>query len=293
MASKLKAKKPTLDGPKRAKTVIFGPPKSWKTSVSATFPGCYFIDTEGGATRDSYRQKLLDVGAVYLGPEDGTLNPEFILEQIKALATERHDYKTLVLDSYTAPWLKQIGDATEKFITKHGDDTSDFGSTKKSAIAWSRRLLNWIDRMDMNVLLIAHEKDLWKGGEMVGKTFDGWEKLSYYLDLIIRVELRGSQSYAIVNDSRHEKFPKLDSFLWNYEEFANRYGREVLEGKSKNIELASPEQLERLNLLLEVVKVPESEIEKWFDAAKVESWAEMDAARIEKAINYLQGRITR
>ena len=51
-------------------------------------------------------------------------------------------------------------------------------------------LVKWVSRLDMNVIFIAHQKDLWglndKGlREMIGYTYDGQEKLEYDLHLIL------------------------------------------------------------------------------------------------------------
>lgn len=289
--SKLKAKAPELTGPKKSKILIYGKPKVKKTWEALTFPNVYYMDSEGGAVRDHYRKRLQEAGGHYMGPEEGCSNPAEILEQFQALATEDHPYKTVVLDSYSKPYLKLIGDAVEKFAEKHGDK-SDYGATKKPAKVWSKRLLNWIDRMDLNVILIAHEKDKWESGENTGVTFDGDDKYEYDLDLVLNIQERGGNSFAQIKASRLENFRKGDSFPWNYEEFAKRYGRETIESEVKPIALATPEQVTEVKKLLELIKIPEKELEKMLDAAKAESWEEMNTEIIEKAINYFKSKIT-
>ena len=58
-----------------------------------------------------------------------------------------------------------------------------FGASKKPAIQLTRRLLAWFSKLDMNVILICHQKSQWKDGKEVGVTFDGWDKLEYELHL--------------------------------------------------------------------------------------------------------------
>lgn len=290
--SKLKAKSPELAEPSKPKILIFGKAGVGKTWGSLDFPGVYYIDTEGGANLPHYTQKLIASGGQYMGPEDGTQDSDVILEQFQALGTENHDFRTVVVDSLSQTWLKIIGEATEKFVSKHGDK-SDYGAPKKSAVTFVRRLLNWVTRVDMSVIFIAHEKEVWgKEGEgKIGESFDAWEKLDYYLDLTLRIEKRGSTRYAVPKKSRLEGFPEGEAFVWNYEEFSKRYGKAVMETKARIIELASPEQIAEITRLTENVKISEEEIEKWFSKAKVENWDEMDKATIQKCIDYLKEKI--
>jgi len=69
--SKLKAKKPDLIKPKRIKMLVFGKAGVGKTWTALDFPNCYYIDSEGGATENEYKEKLKASGGMYLGQEDG------------------------------------------------------------------------------------------------------------------------------------------------------------------------------------------------------------------------------
>lgn len=290
MASKLKAKDPKLAEPKKPKIVVFGRAGVGKTYTALDFPVAYYIDSEGGATRDHYTDKLEASGGGYLGQEDGSLDPGVVLDQIAALATEKHQYKTIIIDSLSKIYNRISAQASDKL----GDDDV-FGASKKPAIKWIRSLLNWLDRVDMNVVLIAHEAEEWGGTgkkrEKIGDTFDAWNKLAFELDLILQVVKQGNSRIAYPRKSRLLGFPESEGFPWTYEEFAERYGKDIIERETKPIILATEDQLTRLNEILNVVRIPDSEIEKWFTAAKVESWSEMDTERVEKAIVYLKGKV--
>src|ERR1039457_6799747 len=99
MASKLKAKAPVKRERRRSKILIYGKPGVGKTTFSLDFPSNYYIDSEGGAQENSYVEKLLASGGVYLGPEDGATDFTEVIGQFKALATEKHDYVTVIDDS--------------------------------------------------------------------------------------------------------------------------------------------------------------------------------------------------
>src|SRR5262249_38170256 len=99
LKSKLKAVDPKAAEPSKPKILIFGKPGVGKTWGSLDFPSVYYIDTEGGADLKHYTDKLTKAGGMYFGPEQGSLSFASVLEQIQALATERHSFRTVVIDS--------------------------------------------------------------------------------------------------------------------------------------------------------------------------------------------------
>lgn len=280
--SKLKAIHPKSAEPSKPKILIFGKPGVGKTWTSLDFPAVFYCDCEGGATRDHYTDKLAKSGGVYFGPEQGSMTFEGIIEQIQALATEQHPYKTVVIDSISKIYSAEISKEQERL-----GDKDAFGASKKSATALTRRLISWIDRLDMSVIIIAHEKAEWKAGEQIGETFDAYEKLAYELDVTLQIIKQGDSRKARVRKSRLLGFPDSTMFDWSYEEFAKRYGKDVIEKASTQIVLATAQQLRELTELLEITKLPDGQTEKWFTAANVTSFEEMDSAKVDKLIAYM------
>ena len=289
--SKLRAIKPKSAEPSKSKCLAYGPPGIGKTWFALDFPAVYYIDTEGGANLDHYTDKLEKGGGVYLGPDQGSLSFDSVIEQVKALATEKHNFRTLVIDSITKLFNVAIADEADRI--ESAGKKNEFGADKKPAVSNMRRLVAWLTRLDMNVILIAHSKPEWTlvngQREQTGLTFDCWDKLEYELDLCIQVEKRGPRRIGKVRKSRLLGFPDADVFDWDYCAFAERFGRAVIEGEVKQIVLASDEQVSEIERLADIVKLPEGQIEKWFTAAGVQSWAEMDAERVTKAITHLKG----
>lgn len=285
-ASKLKAVDPKAAEPSKPKILIFGKPGVGKTWTSLDFPNVYYIDTEGGATRNHYTDKLSKAGGVYFGPEQGSMDFETILGQVQALATEDHEYKTLVIDSITKVFNVEISKEAERL-----GDKDAFGASKKPAIAYMRRLINWLSRIDMNVILIAHEKAMWEGGEQNGFTYDAWDKLEYELDLCMQIVKVADKRLAKVRKSRLIGFPDGSTLNWSYSEFSERYGREVIEKQGGKIILATPEEVKQVRDLLEVVKLKEGTQEKWFSAAGVTTFEEMDQTKIIAIITMLKGML--
>lgn len=285
--SKLKAVDPKAAEPSKPKILIYGKPGVKKTWVSLDFPSTYYIDTEGGADLEAYTDKLKASGGVYLGPDQGSLDFMTIINEVKTLAIEKHNFKTLVIDSISKIFAIEVAREAEKL-----GDKNAFGADKKPAIAHMRQLVSWLTRLDMNVILIAHEKAEWKNGEQVGETFDCWDKLEYELHLCLNIFKAGKDSKARVRKSRLPGFPDASVFEWSYLEFASRYGKDVIEKESKQIILATSEQLKELNYLMTVVKLPEGQTSKWLSAANVDNFEDMETSKLDSLIIHIKSKLT-
>lgn len=293
--SKLKAVAPKAAEPSRPKILIFGKPGVGKTYNSLDFPTCYFIDTEGGANLGHYVERLDRSGGVYLGPEQGSNDFKIILEQLQALATEEHPYKTLVIDSVSHLFGTEVANEQERMSTERKKD--EYGASRKGATSYMRRIVNWLDRLDMTVILIAHQKDeygLAANGqrEVIGATFDCWEKLEYILHLALHITKQGGSRRARVRKSRLLEFPDAHSFNWSYDDFASLYGRDIIEGSAKKVTLATKEQLTEIADLMERVRMPDDWLEKCLKRGKSERLEDMDEQHIIAMINSLREKVS-
>jgi len=290
--SKLKAKPPEQVTPGKTKGMIFGASGVGKTWFTLTFPAPYYLDTEGGADLQHYQDRLKRSGGAYLGPKDGTLGFDFVVEQMQALATEKHQYKTLIVDSITKLYQTAIANEQERL-----GDKDAFGASKKPAVAGMRRLVNWAMKLDMNIWFVAHDAAEWgldpKTGQRteIGRVPDVWDKLIYELHLTLQAVKRGPQRVAIVKKSRLTGFPDMDAFPLEYSEFATRYGKDYIESASHQLIIATAAQVSEITRLLSVVKVSESEIEKVFTKAGVESWSELTTEQATQTVAWLKKKI--
>lgn len=289
--SKLKAKLPETVSPGKIKMMTFAKSGVGKTWLSMDFPAPYYIDAEGGARLGHYQEKLKAAKGAYFGIEDGALDFESVIDQIQALATEKHPYKTLAI-TITKLFQTTIANEAERL-----GDKDAFGASKKPAIAYMRRLINWIQKLDMNVLFEAHEATEWgmnpKTGqrEEVGQMPDVWDKLIYELDLTLRLEKTGSSRYAVVRKSRLIGFPEGERFPLQYEEFSKRYGKDFIEGNVNQIVLATKEQVAEINKLLSIVKVDQKDIDKALLKANADSWEELNEQQAASTIAWLKKKV--
>lgn len=281
--SKLKAISPKAAAPSKPKVLIYGKPGVGKTWTSLDFPGVYYIDTEGGANMTHYTTKLEQSGGVYLGLEQGSLDFNTVLEQIRVLATEKHEFKTVVIDSITKIFNNEIAKEAER-LEKAGIK-NEFGKDKKPAVAMMKRLVAWLQRIDMNVILVAHEKALWLRGEQIGETFDCWDKLEYELHLVLQILKQGDSRIAKVRKSRLVGFIDAASFKWSYKDFAERYGKDIIEKGASQIVLATTEQVAELENLIKVINLADGQLSKWLAKANAESIKEVDTV---SAANFIK-----
>jgi hypothetical protein len=261
----------------------FGRPGVGKTWTALDFPKVAYMDTEGGADLKHYTAKLEAAGGMYLGPSDGTLDPNFVLGQIRALATEQHGFKTLVIDSITKLYNQIIAHEAERL-----GDKNAFGADKKPAIAFMRSLVSWVNRLDMNVLFIAHEKATWIDDKQGPATFDCWDKLEYELHLTLHIQKQGASRVATVKKSRLVGFPDLEKFPLSYADFATRYGKDAIEAETHTLQLASESQLAEIDKLLKKLKINDEGISKALAKRGVESFDDLESAAAEEVIATLK-----
>lgn len=275
----LRAKKPELIE-KRLKALFYGSAGVGKTTAAINFPKPYLIDTEKGATNDLYVNILKKNGGVVFQTSDF----DELVQEVKSLLSEEHEYKTLVIDPLTTLY----NDLLDKSALKNG---TEFGRHYGEANKRMKHLLNLLLRLDMNVIITAHQKHEY-GNNMaiVGSTFDCYKKLDYLFDLVFEIQKRGKDRVGIIRKSRIETFPDGEAFPFSYDEIANRYGRSVLERDAISEKLASKDQVEHLKYLIDLVKEPNEVVQKWLDKANAESLEEINESVINKLISHMESK---
>lgn len=287
----LKGKSPeNLD--KRFKVFLYGAAGSGKTRAALQFGRNYHIDCERGA--DNY----VDLYKASNSVRFQTTDSDEVIEQIKLLASEKHDYQTVTIDPITVvenDLILRSEDAIAKAFREGGKSEADAAANAKGDMrVWRdrdrvlRRLGNLLLNLDMNVILIAHGKTEYGDAmKRLGTTFDAWKRWIYMFDLALEIERRGARTVAMVRKTRMKQFPDGEAFDFSYNAIRDRLGA-AMEREVAKIELASPEQVAEINRLLAVVKLPDGTVDKWMVAATCDCFEDMPADKVAKCIQHVQ-----
>lgn len=276
----LRGKKPTSIE-KRFKALFYGAAGAGKTTAAIQFPKPYLVDTEKGAENDEYTRILEKAGGVIFQTTDF----DELISEIRALLTEKHEYKTLIIDPLTTIYNSIIDRAADVVGTEFG---RHYGEANKKI----KRLLDLLLRLDMNVIITSHSKNEYGDGmKVIGQTYDCYKKLDYLFDLVIEIQKRGKQRVGVVKKTRIKAFDELEGFPFSYDTIAEKYGREILERDAVAQKLASPEQVARLTHLISVLKVEEAITSKWLEKAQASSFDEMEEEHVLKCIDALEKKL--
>lgn len=292
----LKAKTPELKD-KRLKMMLYGPAGVGKTTAAISFPYSYVIDMERGC--DQYAATLKASHSVLLQ----TTSPDEVKADIKSLLTEKHPYKTLVIDPVTIlygalqeKWTRLFEQYEKK---PNVSDLQDFGPRYWSRVkAEYKGIMRMLMNLDMNLILISHQKDRWSDADgklkVVGVTIDSMRGDDYIFDYIFYLKKdTGGQRMAMTEKERAEigkaKFPA--SFAWDYKNFVSFYGKEELEREATPMPMATAEQVIQVKDLLSRVKVEDTFEADCLNKADVDDWSEMPSDKIGKVIDLLTKKL--
>lgn len=272
----------------RLKLFMYGEPGVGKTMAAIQFPHSYIIDAERGT--DHYGPVIRDSDSVVLQ----TTSHNEVIDQLRALLSEDHDYRTLVIDPITTIYSELLDEAEQKV----GDQNArHFGEAQKHM----KRIANLLTALDMNIVVTAHAKPEYGPNLMkIGTTFDGWRRLPYIFDVVVQLVRdgrgEGARRLARVEKSRIPSFPDGDVFEWSYDAITQRYAQGTLERKPHAVPLADPDQVRRVRQLLAQLsaeRLDTLKIDRWFSKAGVSEWHDMPAEVIEKCIQRLEQEVLR
>ncbi len=275
-------KKPELIKRGKPKFILSGKSGVGKTFFMLDFPKPLIIDCEGGAVEPQYVAKMKAVGADYMGKEEGSQDFKTVIEELKRLATTKHDYQTLIIDSFSKLYNLTAAIAEETVGNVYAAD-------KKAAQKPTRQLQVWMDRLDMTIALVCHSKAKWENGQPTGTTtFDGWDKLEYDLNLWIELVQTGKRRDIVVRKSRIEGFILGNSYPADYDTFAKLYGADIIGKPSEQIVLATPEQIADAKGLIAFRNISEEDQKKALKKYDVEAFEELSSSEIQSIIEKLK-----
>jgi len=266
---------------KRLKGFFYGKAKVGKTTAAIQFPKPYLIDTERGAENDKYVKILDEKGGAIFQTNDF----DEVMKEIKSLLTEKHEYKTLIIDPLTTIY----NDILDKSALKSG---TEFGRHYNEANKKIKQMYNLLLRLDMNVIITSHAKNEYSSNmAVIGQTFDCYKKMDYLFDLILEIEKRGKERIAMVKGSRIEGFKEDEVFSFSYDTVADKYGRDILEKECNPSMLASEDQIKEIKRLIDLLKIDDDVIDKMLKKEEVEDFEYMSSDYMQKCIDYFKEKI--
>jgi len=287
----LKGVKPKVKE-KRLKMFVYGEAGIGKTYAALQFPDAYIIDCEKGT--EFYAKTIAKMNSVVLQ----TFNPDEIKTELHELLETNHKYKTLIIDPIT-----QVYNATQEKWTRifekntkgKGSDIQDFGMRYWGKVKGDfKAIQRLILALDMNVIVTAHQKDVYGSGfSKIGVTFDSMKNDDYFFDLVFRINKKGGKRVAITVKERAEvgeaKFP--EEFEWSYGNFLKFYGKDIIEKEAQPLKMADTQTIGRVKNMVNMLKLDEGIVEKWFDKAQAGVWEEFTADKINKCEEYLEAKL--
>jgi len=282
----LRAKKPA-DVERRLKLFIFGPAKSGKTLFSLNFPKPYLIDTERGSECPKYRKALEDRDGVRYQ----TSSYDDLIIEVKSLISEKHDYKTLIIDPITTIYENVLNsEMTKKLSPETAKKTNPnafgkpFADTNKKMKVLTLLLL----RLDMNVILTSHIKEKFDDRmAKIGETFDCWKKQDYLFDLILKTQ---KDYTAVVEGSRFENFERGEIIPIDFSLFSEKFEKEYLLRETKPYHFVSTKDLAEINSLVKSLNVPDEIVQKWIEKAEVDALSDLGEEEARKILEYLRAK---
>jgi len=260
---------------------MYGEAGAGKTMTAINFPSPYLIDTEKGAENDEYVSLLKERRGVIFQTTDF----DELLKEVKSLLTEKHDYKTLIIDPLTTIY----NDLLDRSAALVG---TEFGRHYGEANKQMKHLINLLLRLDMNVIITSHaKKEYGDNLSVIGNTFDCYKKIDYLFDLVVEIQKRGDSRYGIVKKTRIKTFIESEQFPFTYKDISEKYGKQLLEKSAKPQKLASKEQLDELMHLIDIMKIDADTVNKWLKKAAAATLDELPEAIAIKCIKNLEDKI--
>lgn len=283
----LRARKPEIKAP-RLKALLFASEGVGKTHFCCSFPDTYYIDTEGLEDYPHFTDLLRENNSdmIYLN------DLEEIIKEVKALLSTKHNYKTLIVDSLSFPyaWLAQM---EADRLKKKDTEGTEFGINLAKGKRLTFQLGILLSRLDMNIIVIAHERVKYEKNVEIGSTYDITDKMAYSLGSVWNLKLLGQHRKLFIRKSRYPQLKAGDALDFDngYETIKNIFGEQIFKRESEVKELASNDQLMEVKRLIAVLNVSEDRVNKILTNAKASSLDEIEKNYMDKLIISMQKTI--
>ena len=226
---------------KRVKLLVWGDSGTGKTTLALGFPRPALIDLEGGA--DLYAEKAeFDVFRCTTADE--------VLHAVTWLATNRHPYRTVVVDPISVYWDQLQRKWSDLFLLRNRGakgyhfEFFDMGPKEWQTVkAEHKDLLRRLASLDLNVIVTARQRPLYADGgfmRVAGETFDGEKNIGYAFDSVVQLYRDPKGRFmARVQKDRTGLLP-AEPFPTDYATFEKAFGIESLTRPSRIGQGAQP-----------------------------------------------------
>ncbi len=257
---------------KRVKLFLWGDSGVGKSVTSLQFPKPVAIDLEGGTDLygDAFSFDVLRANT-----------PDEIMAAIDWLLTNKHSYRTLVIDPITVYWDALQKKWSDIFLRRNKGSkgyryeyydlqVKDWLTIKAEFKEFIRKLI----ALDMSVIVTAREKTKYKEGSFmvaIGETFDGEKSLPYMFDTILRlyIDEKGRHMGSCIKD-RSNKLPK-EAFECSYPVLEKLFGKGNLNRASKPMQYADEKQKAKIREYLQKFKLAPEQVERRLAAYDADS----------------------
>lgn len=284
----LRAKKPVVQDA-RFQAIVYANRGVGKTHFCCSFPNAYYIDTEGLENFPHFVKMLKDNNSDIARINDIA----DIIKEVKELMSTKHHYKTVVIDSITFPVHLLSNMEAERLGKKDGDEGTAYGKNLSRSKRLTFDLGMLLTRLDMNVIITAHEKTKYEKGVEIGKSSDVNEKLEYSLGTVINLRRMGEKVKAFIEKSRYPELKTFEMFDFDngYEALCERLGRKLFEREVVIEELATPEQIAEFNRLVEVLCLSEEIVQKVIINARATTKEQISKKNMQETIQKMLNKI--
>ena len=218
-----------------------------------------------------------------------------IIAEVKTLLSTKHNYKTLIIDSISFPFHLLTNMEAERLAKKGKGDSegTEFGANMAKAKRQIFELGMLLSRLDMNVLVTAHEKTKYEKGEEVGKVSDVSEKMEYALGSVLHLRRQGKNVKVYVEKSRYTQLPTAEMLDFNegYELLCERFGKEVFEKECLPEVLATAAQIDEVSTLITNLNVPDDWLNKKLASFRASKLSQLNTEDMSALIDLLKDRL--
>jgi ABC-type dipeptide/oligopeptide/nickel transport system ATPase component len=213
---------------------------------------------------------------------------------------EKADYDALVIDSLSHAWVGKDGVlAMVDAATTRARSSNAFTTGWREVTPEHNKLVDALVRCRCHLIVTMRAKTAYEIEDVNGKKIprkiglspiqrDGME---YEFDLVGDMD---DQHRLIVSKSRCKTLDKLVAPEPGQEVF-RKFQDWLTDGvpveQPAPIVLASSQQVREMKELLNLVRLPDDTIDRWFTKAGIEVWEDMSADTITKCIEYTRNRL--